>query len=204
MAGNSQTIRDQTEDFYSDAELLELGCTSVGRRVQVSKRAQFHNFSGSIGDNVRIDDFCILKGNVVIGSFVHISAFCLVGGTKGCVTFEDFSGLAARVSIYTGTDNYSGDNLTNPTVPSAYRDLLIGDVFLGRGAIIGAHSVLLPATSVGAFASVGAMCVVKGEIKTGATMVSAAGKPRVISQKDTDKLHQAADAVLLQWKGEAV
>lgn len=132
MAGNSQMVCDQKADFYSSAELIGLGCASVGRRVQVSKRAEFHNFCGSIGDNVRIDDFCILKGKVIIGSFVHISAFCLVGGTKGCVTFEDFSGLAARVSIYTGTDNYSGDNLTNPTVPQAYRDVLAGDVFLGR------------------------------------------------------------------------
>ena len=49
------------DPFYRTEELLALGCTSVGRKVQVSRLARFYGFHGVIGDCTRIDDFCILK-----------------------------------------------------------------------------------------------------------------------------------------------
>ena len=69
--------------FYSPHELARLGCTSVGRHVQVSRLARFYGFHGSVGDHTRIDDFVILKGHVEIGCYVHISAFSMMGFTLG-------------------------------------------------------------------------------------------------------------------------
>jgi acetyltransferase-like isoleucine patch superfamily enzyme len=123
----------------------------------------------------------------------------MVSGTAGRVVLSDFSGLAARVSIYTGTDNYKGENLTNPMVPPSYRDDLAADVILGRGVIIGAHSIILPGVNLGAFSSVGALCVVNDEFEPGATLVSAGGRARVAGKKDFEKLGRLADEVMAQW-----
>ena len=38
--------------------------------------AYFKAIKGNIGDNVRIDDFVIIKGKINISSNVHISSFC--------------------------------------------------------------------------------------------------------------------------------
>ncbi|HBS76832.1 MAG TPA: galactoside O-acetyltransferase, partial [Alphaproteobacteria bacterium] len=55
-------------NFYSDTELQELGLKSYGKNVLISRKCSIygaHNIS--VGDNVRIDDFCILSGNITIG-----------------------------------------------------------------------------------------------------------------------------------------
>jgi galactoside O-acetyltransferase len=92
--------------FYTNAELAKLGRTWVGRRVQVSRLTQYYGFQGQLGDHSRIDDYCIIKGQVDIGCYVHISAFCMLGGTDGTISFGDFSTTAAYVALYTASDDY--------------------------------------------------------------------------------------------------
>ena len=66
--------------FFDVDELKEIGFSEVGDNIQVSRKCSFHQISGRIGSNVRIDDFCIFKGNITIGSHVHIAAFCSISG----------------------------------------------------------------------------------------------------------------------------
>ena len=71
-------------NFYSDEELMELGFQSIGKNVSISKKCSIYNSSQmSIGSNVRIDDFCILSGNITIGNYVHISAYTALYGKYG-------------------------------------------------------------------------------------------------------------------------
>ena len=52
-----------TTSFYSREELLDLGLKSVGENVRISRKVSIYGAEQiSIGDNVRIDDFCILSG----------------------------------------------------------------------------------------------------------------------------------------------
>ncbi|EAO54015.1 O-acetyltransferase (cell wall biosynthesis) [Bacillus thuringiensis serovar israelensis ATCC 35646] len=61
--------------FYSQEELKKIGFLSVGKNVLISKKASIYNPGAiSIGNHVRIDDFCILSGKITIGSYSHISA----------------------------------------------------------------------------------------------------------------------------------
>lgn len=49
--------------FYTEAELKELGLKSFGKSVLLSKKVSIYGAKNiSIGNNVRIDDFCILSG----------------------------------------------------------------------------------------------------------------------------------------------
>jgi len=68
--------------FYSPEELKELGIKEFGENVLISRNAILYSPSTlTIGHDVRIDDFCILSGTIVLHNFIHIAQFCgLYGG----------------------------------------------------------------------------------------------------------------------------
>jgi galactoside O-acetyltransferase len=175
---------------------VKLGFAKVGRNLQISRKCSFYAISGSIGDNVRVDDFCILKGHIRIGSYVHIAAHCSVSGVRGTVEFGDFSTLSNGVSIFTGSDDYRENALSSSTVPQEYVRTIAGDVIIGRGVIVGAHSVVLPKTVVGDAASIGALCILKGRIVPGTILVSGTRRPKVAGKRDVSAILAQAETVL--------
>ncbi|MDA0979578.1 MAG: acyltransferase, partial [Proteobacteria bacterium] len=68
---------------YSREELLALGFESVGADVMVSRDVRFFAISGSLGDRVRIDTYCIVTGQVELGADVHIAPLCFLSATGG-------------------------------------------------------------------------------------------------------------------------
>lgn len=147
--------------FYNQVELKKLGFKSLGENVLVSDKASIYNYEQiEIGDNSRIDDFCVLSGKITIGKNVHIAVFCnLAGGEKGIV-MEDFSGLAYGCQVFTQSDDYSGKTLTNPTVPDIYKSETKQEIRIGRHCIVGTNSIILPGVNMGDGSSVGAMTMV--------------------------------------------
>ncbi|MEI6207094.1 MAG: hypothetical protein WCP20_09945 [Desulfuromonadales bacterium] len=149
--------------FYTTDELLEIGFAKIGSDVKISRNASIYNPSGiSLGSHVRIDDFCVLSAGfsgIEIGNYVHIAVFCSLMG-QGKITLKDFSGLSSRVSIYSSNDDYSGEWLTNPTVPAAYTNVTHADVTLERHAVIGAGTVILPGVIIEEGAAVGSLSLV--------------------------------------------
>jgi galactoside O-acetyltransferase len=140
-----------------------MGFSSLGENVQISDRASFYGNSRiSIGNNVRIDDFCILSagiGGINIGDYIHIAAYTsLIGGGK--ILLSDFCGLSSRVSIYSSSDDFSGATLTGPTVASEFTRVTHADVSLGRHVIIGSGSVILPGVVLEDGVAVGALSLI--------------------------------------------
>ena len=70
---------------------------------------------------------------------------------------HDFSGLSQGVRIYTASDDYSGSSLTNPTIPAQYKNITASSVVIGRHAIIGSNSVVMPGCNLGEGAALGAL-----------------------------------------------
>ena len=62
------------------------------------------------------------KGGIEIGNYIHIAIFCSLQG-EGKITLEDFSGISSRVSIYSSNDDYTGEFMSNPTVPAEYTNV---------------------------------------------------------------------------------
>lgn len=149
--------------FLREDELRALGIGHAGRNVLVHDSCNIVGLENlHLGDHVRIDAFTSIaagRGRTEIGSYVHIGSYCYLGAGHGLV-MEDFSGLSQGVKIYTASDDYSGATLTNPTVPDAYKTVKAGAVRLGRHAIVGAGTVILPKTDVGEGCSVGALSLV--------------------------------------------
>lgn len=131
--------------FYSETELEKLGLKKYGKNVLISKKASVYGAENIVlGDNVRVDDFCILSGLVEIGSYVHIAAYSAIYGSDVGVFINDFANISSRVTIYSISDDYSGESMTNPMVPEKYKNIERGRVYIGKHAIIGSTSVVLP------------------------------------------------------------
>lgn len=142
--------------FYSDEELKEIGFRSIGANVLISKKCSIYGAQNiSIGNNIRIDDFCILSGKIQLGNNIHVAAYsALYGGTDG-ITIEDFANLSSRVTVYSVSDDYSGETMTNPTIPDKYKNVQSAPVFIGRHSIIGSNAVVLPGVVIAEGSSFG-------------------------------------------------
>ncbi len=151
--------------FLSPEELKELGFRHVGNNCRISRYARFYGVGGiSIGDNVRIDDFCIISGNVTIGSNVHISAFVALYGSKG-ILLEDYTGVSPHATIYSAMDDFCGDYLVGPIHPEEYTNVKGGPVTVKRCSQIGCNSVLFPNLTIGEGCVVGACTLVRKSLE---------------------------------------
>ena len=131
--------------FYTEEELKGLGFKSVGEGVCISRKASIYGARNiAIGNHVRIDDFCILSGKIEIGSYVHVAAYsALYGGSDG-IYLEDFANLSSRVCVYSVSDDYTGQTMTNPMVPEQYTGVTSAPVHIRRHVIVGSTSVIMP------------------------------------------------------------
>ena len=146
--------------FYSDKELLLLGLKSCGKNVKISRYARIYSPDKIvIGDNVRIDDFCIISGNVIIGNNIHISAYVALYGSKG-IELEDYSGISPMTTVYSAMDDFSGDYLIGPIHAQHQTNIIGGKVILKRYSQIGTHCVIFPDITIGEGTVVGACSLV--------------------------------------------
>lgn len=149
--------------FITNDELKAMGFKHLGKDVKISSKASIYNAKNiSVGDFSRIDDFCVLSagtGGIQIGCHVHIAVFALLIG-QGKITVGDFVGISSRAAIYSSNDDYSGEFMTNPTIPSAFTNVTTAPVSMGRHSIIGSGSVVLPGLSIGEGVAIGALSLV--------------------------------------------
>lgn len=151
--------------YYSEEELAQLGLKSYGKGVLLSRHACLYGAHRiSIGDNVRIDDFCILCGDVTIGSHIHIAPYCVFYGEFG-IQMEDYSGLSAGVKVYSAVDDFSGEYAVGPMIDESKRKLTTGKVTIGKYVQVGAGSTIFPDVTIGEGSAVGAMSLVKKSLE---------------------------------------
>jgi galactoside O-acetyltransferase len=169
---------------YSREELGEM-LGSVGENVAVDRTVQF--FSPErihIGSNVRIDCFGFLSAGpkgIHIADYIHLAVGVYLFGASGQIVLNSFCGLSSRVTVYTGSDDYTDGFLTNPTIPRQYKKLREGDVILEKHALVGASSVIMPGVTIGVAASVGALSFVNRSIPDFAIAVG--NPPKLLGER---------------------
>jgi len=147
--------------YLSNEMLNKMGFKKLGRGVKVSDKASIYNPETiEIGDYSRIDDFCIVSGNVKIGRFNHITPMCLVAGGKPGIFFSDFCTLAYGVKVFSQSDDYSGETLVNSLIYTKYKNEKFAAVFLHKHVVVGAGSIIFPGVTVAEGCSIGAMSLV--------------------------------------------
>ena len=141
-----------------------MGFAGVGRNTRLSDKASYYNCQKiSVGDNVRVDDFCVLsagEGGISFGNHIHIAVYSSLIGV-GNITLADFCNISSRVAIYSSNDDYSGAVMTNPTVPPEFTNVQQADVKIGRHVIIGIGAIILPGVTLAEGVAVGALSLVK-------------------------------------------
>jgi galactoside O-acetyltransferase len=147
--------------YLPQGQIEAMRFRSLGRNVKISDRAAIHNPEMiSIGDNCRIDDFCVVSGEISMGRNVLFAVHCnIAAGTAG-IDFADFSTLAYGVHAFSQSDDYSGVTMANPTVPARYKAEIKKRITVGRHCIVGARSVVFPGVELAEGCAIGAMSLV--------------------------------------------
>lgn len=152
--------------FYSEEELSICGFRKYGERVKISRKCSLYNAEEiQVGNDVRIDDFCILSGKITIEDHVHISAGVYLFGGDAGITFLHHSSISSQSVVYAISDDYSGEYLTNSTVASEYRNVINAPVVIGAYSVIGAGTIILPGIILGEGCAVGAASLVTKNLK---------------------------------------
>jgi len=185
----------------SQEQINEMGFAHIGKNPKLSDKASYYNCKNIfIGDNVRIDDFCVLSagtGGIRIGNHIHIAVYSsLIGAGK--ISLHDFSNISSRVSIYSSNDDYSGTSMTNPTVPSEFTNVTHADVSIGRHVIIGAGSVVLPGVILEEGVAIGALSLVSKSCKAFDICSGVPAKRIKSRKKDLLAIEQSFKASLLE------
>ncbi len=147
--------------YYTQEQLINLGFKLIGQNVKISDKASIYNCDQiEIGDNSRIDDFCVISGKITIGRNVHIVPMCLIAGGEKGIIFEDFTTVSYGVQVFTQSDDYSGKSMVNSTIPKQYKKEYKKAVVLKKHSIVGAGSIIMPGVILEEGTSVGAMSLV--------------------------------------------
>ena len=154
--------------FLSPSQIQQIGFLHTGNNILISDKASIYNPGQiSIGDNCRVDDFCILSagtGGISLGRNVHLACYVsLIGKNK--IVVDDFSGISARASIFSSSDDFSGDYLTGPTVNEKYRNVHNADVIIYKHVIIGSGALILPGVTIGEAGAVAALSQVTTDVE---------------------------------------
>jgi acetyltransferase-like isoleucine patch superfamily enzyme len=149
------------DSFYSIDELEKLGLASFGINVLISRKVSIYGAEKiKIGNNVRIDDFCILSGNITLGNNIHIAAYTALYGASEGIVIQDFSNISSKVAIYSISDDYSGATMTNPMIPNKYKNVQNAKVIIESHVIVGSGCVILPGITLREGSSFGAMTLI--------------------------------------------
>lgn len=139
----------------------------IGKGSFISPKASIYSPENlEVGDNVRIDDFCILScgGGLKIGDHVHIAAYSVMFAGYG-IELADFSEFAVRTTILSATDDFFGFSLVGPQIPEQFKPgLKKGKVTIERHALLGANCTVMPGVTIGEGVSVGAYSLVKSDL----------------------------------------
>ena len=153
------------ENVLTEDEIKKLGFKHVGKNVVISKKASFYSPEEiSIGDHVRIDDFCVLSGKIEIGNYVHVAVYSAIFGGREGVFIADFCNISSRVIIYAVSDDFSGETMTSPLIPEKYKNVTQDKVVFEKHVIVGTSSVVLPGSYLSEGAAFGAFSLIKGKV----------------------------------------
>ena len=153
--------KKMTSSYYSIEELKEIGFANIGHNVMISRKASIYGADKiSIGNNVRIDDFCLLSGRIQLGDYIHIAVYsALFGGSEG-IEMKNFTTVSSRCALYAVSDDYSGEAMTYPMAPDCFLRRINKKIILNKHVLIGTGSTVLPGVEIGEGTAVGAMSLV--------------------------------------------
>ncbi len=147
--------------YLTPEQLKELNFKFIGKNVKISDKAAIYDPEKiEIGDQSRIDDFCILSGVIKIGKYCHVTPYCLIAGGIPGIEINDFCTLAYGVKVFSQSDDYTGESLVNSMIPQKYKKEIFEKIIIKKQTIVGTNSVIFPGVTLEEGTSIGAMSLV--------------------------------------------
>ena len=118
------------------------------------------------GKNVVIDSYTFIYANkkMKIGSNVHIASFVFLSGGD-VIEIGDFVGVFQGAKVYASTDDFKDWGFGNITIDEKYRNPHRAPISIGKFAVLGANSIILPGVTIGEGVSVGACSVITRDLE---------------------------------------
>ncbi len=179
--------------YLNKSELKKLGFYKIGKNNQISKSLATFNFRGVIGDNNRIDENVILKGNVKLKNNIHLAKGCTLSGSKKGIYIDDFVSLSNYVQVFAISDDYRGACLGGGTLTEKqrlkYSKIIESKIEIGKCCTIGPFSVILPKTKIEDFVSISPHSTIYGKFQKGYFYKLNSNKKYKRNYKDIIKLY---------------
>lgn len=151
------------QGYFKSDELRAFGFARVGEGSAIARTCTIVGLENiTLGDFVRIDGFTTIvasQGSLRIGSHVHICSGCVLGA-RGDIEMADYSSLSHGVRLLSAIDDFSGERMTNSTLPGEIVGVRAAPIRIGRYVAIGTGSLVLPGVEVGEGGAVAAMSLV--------------------------------------------
>jgi len=153
----------RNQNIFFDISKLK----KIGKNVIIGKTVRIrYPELVEIGNNVIIDDFTYISTSMKLYDNVHIAAGCkIIGGRNSYVEMRSFSTLAPNVVLAAGSDDYIS-GIATPTVPLEFKgNAIIGKIIINKHCIVGSGSIILPNVEIGQGSTVGALSLVKSDLR---------------------------------------
>ena len=157
---NQLMQRQNSNSFYNVKELEKIGFKKIGKNVLISRLSRIYSpHLMEFGNNIRIDDFAILSGKIILQDFIHMAAYSSITAGDVGVEIGSFSGLSNYSKIFATSDNFTDGYLIGPCVMDELRNVKKIKVELRGHSHIGAHSLVLPGSIFEIGSTLGVMSV---------------------------------------------
>jgi acetyltransferase-like isoleucine patch superfamily enzyme len=183
-------------NYYSISELKNFGFSYVGENVRVSRFCNLYDVSGSIGDGTRIDDYTLLKGELIIGKKVHICSHSSLSAAGAKITIGDLSGIGVNNIFYTASDDMLVPALCGPLVNKKNLAQKVGEINIGNGVALGGRNTVMPSTNVGEYSAFGLAAILSGNYESFAVYMNINGKLKKIAKRDKEIILNMANLEL--------
>ena len=147
--------------------------------------------------NISIGDYCWIDSNskfearlgkIVIGSRVHIASFVILGSREPIVIC-DFAAVGAGAKIYSNSETpKNGLRMSGPMIPEKDKAFYTIPITIGKDAVVGANSVLLPGANLGNGSILGSLSLLKDPIPDWEIWGGVPSKKIGVRQKVIDKI----------------
>lgn len=153
--------------YVTDKQLREMDFKSLGKDVKASDLAPVYNANYiELGDNSRIDEYCVISGRLMIRWNVHKTPQCIVAGGEPGIFIDDIATLGYNDKIFSQSDDCSDRSMANSTFPKKFKREIMASVHVGRHSIGGAESTILPGFHLREGTTIGAMSLVRKSTET--------------------------------------
>src|SRR5437868_1470352 len=129
-------------NYLSFKEMVNMGFKNVGKNVKISKKASIYSpKTTKYGNNIRIDDFCLISGNIQFKNNIHIAS-----GAKlfGDIVMHGYNGISPNSIVLQKSDVLTGEFMLGPTNPDKYRKVVgVDTINIGKHAMIATNTVIV-------------------------------------------------------------